>query len=233
MRRAGLWTLWFGLDEAAAEAVLDRVFATLSLESASRIVVLPALREVGQRWERGEVTIAEEHFASNLIRARLLSLSRGWGGGGSSHAVLACPPGELHDLALIVFGLTLRGRGWRITYLGPDTPTGTVAEAAAKVHPDAVVISAPSRSAWQRRPRSSRSWRERIACCSRAPSRSPRSPRRSGPSRCRRARSRAPGSWWPLARFARNGTSARGPLGRLQQLVAEVGVGDRGQRLPR
>ncbi len=130
------------LDEAAAEAVLDRVFATLSLESASRIVVLPALREVGQRWERGEVTIAEEHFASNLIRARLLSLSRGWGGGGSSHAVLACPPGELHDLALIVFGLTLRGRGWRITYLGPDTPTGTVAEAAAKVHPDAVVISA-------------------------------------------------------------------------------------------
>ena len=130
------------LDEASAEAVLDRVFATLSLESASRIVVLPALREVGQRWERGEVTIAEEHFASNLIRARLLSLSRGWGGGGSSHAVLACPPGELHDLALIVFGLTLRGRGWRITYLGPDTPTGTVAEAAAKVHPDAVVISA-------------------------------------------------------------------------------------------
>ena len=43
---------------------------------------------------------------------------------------------------MIVFGLTLRGRGWRITYLGPDTPTGTVAEAAAKVHPDAVVISA-------------------------------------------------------------------------------------------
>ena len=83
------------LDEAAAEAILDRVFATLSLESASRIVVLPALREVGQRWERGEVTIAEEHFASNLIRARLLSLSRGWGGGGSSHAVLACPPVSL------------------------------------------------------------------------------------------------------------------------------------------
>ena len=95
------------------------MFATLSLESASRIVVLPALREVGQRWERGEVTIAEEHFASNLIRARLLSLSRGWGGGGSSHAVLACPPGEPHDLALIVFGLTLRGRGGGSPTWGP------------------------------------------------------------------------------------------------------------------
>lgn len=129
------------LDEAASVAILDRVFAALSVESASRLVVLPALRELGDRWERGEVTVGEEHFASNLIRARLMSLSRGWGGGGSRHAMLACPPGELHDLGLIVFGLVLRGRGWRITYLGPDTPTKAIAEAADKVRPDAIVIS--------------------------------------------------------------------------------------------
>ena len=43
------------LDEASAEAVLDRAFAALSLEAASRTVMLPALREVGGRWERGEV----------------------------------------------------------------------------------------------------------------------------------------------------------------------------------
>jgi MerR family transcriptional regulator, light-induced transcriptional regulator len=135
------------LDEGGAEAILDRVFATLSLESASLIVVLPALRELGERWERGEVSIAEEHFASSLIRSRLLSLSRGWGGGGSQHAVLACPSGEQHDLGLIVFGLVLRGRGWRITYLGPDTPVETIAEAADKVRADAVVVSslAPER----------------------------------------------------------------------------------------
>jgi hypothetical protein len=36
--------------------------------------------------------------------------------------VLACPPGELHDVSLIMFGLALRRRGWRITFLGADTP---------------------------------------------------------------------------------------------------------------
>ena len=130
------------LDEASSEALLDRAFAALSLEAASRTVILPALREVGERWERGEVGIAEEHFASNLIRARLLSLARGWGGGGAHHALLACPAGEQHDLGLIVFGLILRSRGWRITYLGSDTPSRTLGEAAARIRPDAIVLSA-------------------------------------------------------------------------------------------
>jgi methanogenic corrinoid protein MtbC1 len=56
--------------------------------------------------------------------------------------VLACAPGELHDLPLIVFGLVLAGRGWTIAYLGPDTPVATIRDAMARVEPDLVVISA-------------------------------------------------------------------------------------------
>jgi len=55
--------------------------------------------------------VAQEHFASNVLRGRLLGLARGWGEGVGPRAVLACAPGELHDLPLIVFGLTLAGRG--------------------------------------------------------------------------------------------------------------------------
>jgi methylmalonyl-CoA mutase cobalamin-binding subunit len=61
--------------------------------------------------------------------------------GTGPRAVLACAPHELHDLPLIVFGLALRERGWRITYLGGDTPIETIAEAARAVEPDVVVIS--------------------------------------------------------------------------------------------
>jgi DNA-binding transcriptional MerR regulator len=129
------------VDEPAAHAVLDQAFATLTFESAAALVVLPALREIGARCDRGEMSIADEHFASNLIKARLLSLSRGWGAAGAKHAILACPPDELHDLGLIVFGLVLRGLGWRITYLGGNTPTETIGQAAATLHPDAIVIS--------------------------------------------------------------------------------------------
>jgi methanogenic corrinoid protein MtbC1 len=56
--------------------------------------------------------------------------------------VLACAPGELHDLPLIVFGLVLASRGWAIAYLGPDTPVATIRDAFARVEPDLVVISA-------------------------------------------------------------------------------------------
>lgn len=130
------------LDEGTANSVLDRVLATLSLEQASAIVILPAMREVGLRWDRGEIGIAEEHFASNLVRARLLALARGWGAGGGRRVLLACPPGEHHDLALIVFGLALRDRGWRVTFLGADTPIATIEEAAVRLLPEAVVVAA-------------------------------------------------------------------------------------------
>ena len=131
-----------GLDEAGAPAALDRLLAELSLETVLREVVLPYLRELGERWERGDVSIGQEHFASGVLRGRLLGLARGWGQGGGPHAVLACAPGEFHELGLIAFGLSLRDRNWRITYLGPDTPLATIAEIAATLRPDAVVIAA-------------------------------------------------------------------------------------------
>ena len=61
-------------------------------------------------------------------------------------AVLACAPGELHDLPLIIFGLVLAGRGWLITYLGPDTPIETIQETLADPGPRLVVISATTKN---------------------------------------------------------------------------------------
>ena len=68
-------------DDAAAHAVLDRLLATLGVDAVLAQVVLPYLRELGEAWERGEASIAQEHFASALIRGRLLGLARGWGRG--------------------------------------------------------------------------------------------------------------------------------------------------------
>ena len=90
----------------------------------------------------GEITVAQEHFASNLLRGRLLGLARGWDRGAGPRALLACPPGERHDISLIAFGLALREHGWRITYLGADTPLATIAETATGLRPDLVVVAA-------------------------------------------------------------------------------------------
>lgn len=130
------------LDDAAAHAAFDRLLGDYSVDAVLDGVVLPLLRELGDGWVRGEVSIAEEHFASNLLRGRLLGLARGWDRGIGPRAVLACAPGERHDLGLLAFGLALREHGWRITYLGADTPLDTLAETAQRLAPDVLVLAA-------------------------------------------------------------------------------------------
>jgi MerR family transcriptional regulator, light-induced transcriptional regulator len=129
-------------DEPAAQAVLDRLMSDLSLMAVLRDVVLPYLTELGERWERGTASVAQEHFASNLIRGRLAGLARGWGNGHGPRAVLACPPGELHDLALMVFGIVLNRNGWRIDFLGASTPVEELTRTVDARRPDLVVLAA-------------------------------------------------------------------------------------------
>jgi DNA-binding transcriptional MerR regulator len=131
-------------DEPRAQAILDRLLALATLDTVLSEVVVPYLRELGERWERGEVSVAQEHFASSVVRGRLLGLARGWGLGLGPTAVLAGLPGEQHDLGLIAFGLALRSRGWRIVYLGPDSPIDTVSEVSRRIEPSLVVLNAVS-----------------------------------------------------------------------------------------
>jgi len=129
-------------DEPAAQAVLDRLLSDLSLPTVLRDVVMPYLGDLGARWRDGTASVAQEHFASFVIRGRLAGLARGWGSGSGPQAVLACPALELHDLALMVFGIVLNRQGWRINYLGVSTPLEELARAAETTHPDLVVVAA-------------------------------------------------------------------------------------------
>lgn len=128
-------------DEAGAQQALDALFATLTIDVVLRDVLLPYLHDLGERWESDEASVAQEHFASNLLRGRLMALARTWDRGAGPRALLACVEGERHDLPLVGFGLALRGHGWRISYLGADTPVASIVEAARELSPDAVVVS--------------------------------------------------------------------------------------------
>jgi MerR family transcriptional regulator, light-induced transcriptional regulator len=127
-------------DEAGVQATLDDGLAAFGVESFVRDLILPVLADVGRRWEQGELEISHEHFASHLIRGRLLALARLWGRGTGPLALLACAPGERHDISLLSFGVLLRSYGWRILFLGADTPIATVKETAQTVAPAVVVI---------------------------------------------------------------------------------------------
>jgi DNA-binding transcriptional MerR regulator len=142
--RADLAAALERFDDAEAQAVIDRVLAATTVDALLVDVLLPYLRELGGRWESGKASVGQEHFASSLIRGRMLGLARGWGRGFGPIALLACLPGEQHELGLLAFGLALRGRGWRIAYLGGDTPLAGIERASANA-PDLIVLSAVSR----------------------------------------------------------------------------------------
>ena len=130
------------LDEERAEEVLDRCFAGLALQDALRDVVVPLMHGVGEDWASGALSVAQEHFATQVVRGRLTVLSRGWSRGEGPVVWLACPPGELHDLPLFAFGIVLHQRGWRIRFFGAHTPVHDLIAVARVSPPELVVLAA-------------------------------------------------------------------------------------------
>jgi len=121
------------VDLPSVTATLDQAFAVLPLEQALTEVVTPALSWTGEAWHRGELSIAQEHAISAKVRAHLTRLVADARADVHGVAVLACGPGEYHDLGLLMLAVALRADGWRVEYLGADTPADTAIEFAERI----------------------------------------------------------------------------------------------------
>jgi DNA-binding transcriptional MerR regulator len=117
-----------GGDASKLGLLVDQAFALHGVDATLDHILRPLLQIVGERWESGSLTVAEEHLVSEAVRSRLGHLLADSGGGVHGTAVLACAPGERHELGLMMLAIALRRDGWRVVYLGADTP---LADAAA------------------------------------------------------------------------------------------------------
>lgn len=124
------------------EALLDQAFAVLPLETTLADVLSPALRRVGDEWDAGKVSVAQEHALTAKVRSRLDLLLGDARGEVRGTAVLACAPGEQHDLGLLMLAVLLRADGWRVEYLGQDTPVAEAVRFAEGVHAAMLCVSA-------------------------------------------------------------------------------------------
>jgi methanogenic corrinoid protein MtbC1 len=152
---AELWAAVETFDAETAEIALARLFWDVPLSGAVTGVVLPFLREVGDRWEAGTLSVAHEHFVSDMLRRKLSALSSvppqqvlQDAAAPSPVVLLACPQGERHDLVLLCVALMLRERGVRARFLGADTPIPAVLGAARACSADAVVLAATRSTAF-------------------------------------------------------------------------------------
>ena len=123
-------------------ATLDQTFAVLPLEQALTEVIKPALQWTGEAWHNGELSIAQEHAFTAKVRAHLGKLLSDGRGGVRGVAVLACAPGEQHDIGLLMLAVILRADGWRVELLGVDTPIDTAIAFADRVGATILCISA-------------------------------------------------------------------------------------------
>jgi len=132
-------------DENRAGDLLREVHALFDLMTVCMDVLVPALREIGEAWYRGEIRVTTEHFASAYLRGKLLSLLQAYPSRRNAPLILiGCAPMEQHELGSLMLAVLLRSEGLRVEYLGPDIPVEDLADYAIYEQPAMVILSATS-----------------------------------------------------------------------------------------
>ena len=131
------------LDEKAARRVMDYAFNMYTLDQVLVEIIQPTMVEIGDRWHSGEISIATEHFSTNLCRLFLLNAYEMTADVARTGSVVAaCAPGEFHELGLLMLTVMLRAHGLNVTYLGANIHMDRFAETVMKVRPEMMLFSA-------------------------------------------------------------------------------------------
>ena len=134
-------------DVPTVERLVEHALSVNELATAVDEVLAPLLDRVGEGWASGKLTVAQEHLASAVVRAHLERRLTDARGPIRGVAVLACAPGERHELGLLMLALLLRADGWQVRYLGADTPVEDVVRFAEEVAASLICLSASVASA--------------------------------------------------------------------------------------
>ncbi|MEE4173783.1 MAG: MerR family transcriptional regulator [Xanthomonadales bacterium] len=129
-------------DEESLESVYNEALSSYPIKEVTRRLVTPLLVEIGRRWSTGEGTVAEEHFFGfylrNKLGARFHHRSRNARG---PRLLMACLPGERHEIGLLLLALATNEAGYRPVILGADMPLEDLAQAAERTGSAAIVLS--------------------------------------------------------------------------------------------
>ena len=129
-------------DLAGMEAILNRHAVMLPPDMLVYAVVLPVLREMGERWQAGTVRPAQEHLVSAVMRTVLGGLLRTLSRPTAKvQIVFATLAGERHELGLLCAAVLAASAGYGVLYLGPDLPTADIAHAVRTANATTLVLA--------------------------------------------------------------------------------------------
>lgn len=129
--------------ETKAGTILSEAFALYPVEIVAEHIIVPALHEAGERWQRGEATIVQTNFVASFLRQRITAMFTAYSQPSSGPlAITGSAPGEWHDIGILLVSLALRRQGWRVLYLGQNVPAAQLLEALPSLKPELVCFSA-------------------------------------------------------------------------------------------
>jgi DNA-binding transcriptional MerR regulator/methylmalonyl-CoA mutase cobalamin-binding subunit len=131
-------------DRVIFEKRLNGAVAVVPFEEALHGILLPLQEQVGQLWHENHIDVAIEHYVTKHIQQKIFSAMNQlpvteFG----AKVVVACPPGEEHDIAALTVAYRCRVRGCRVYYLGANVPVASLANLCGKVEPDLTIMSFP------------------------------------------------------------------------------------------
>jgi methanogenic corrinoid protein MtbC1 len=131
-----------GMDADLLETELRRALVVLGVGPFTDDLLAPFLREIGDRWVRGELRPAHEHVATAVVK-RVLNwmIDPPRPDRVGPVAVVGTLAGEQHELGALLAAATAALEGWRVTFLGRDLPASDVALAARTLDARLVAVS--------------------------------------------------------------------------------------------
>ena len=131
-------------DRVIFEKRLNGAVAVVPFEEALHGILLPLQEQVGQLWHDGHVNVAIEHYVTKQIQQKIFSaMNQLPVAEFGAKVVVACPPGEEHDIAALAVAYRCRVRGCRVYYLGANVPVAALTKLCHEVEPDLTIISFP------------------------------------------------------------------------------------------
>jgi len=131
-------------DRVIFEKRLNGAVAVVPFEEALHGILLPLQEQVGQLWHENHVDVAIEHYVTKQVQQKIFSaMSQLPVAEFGVKVVVACPPGEEHDIAALTVAYRCRIRGCRVYYLGANVPIASLANLCGKVEPDLTIMSFP------------------------------------------------------------------------------------------
>lgn len=133
---------WRILDEESAAETIRLAFSLYPIEFVLLEIIRPALVDMGERWHRGEIAVATEHFASQFCVRHLNSMLAAAGAPSRPGCIVAaCAPGEHHEIGLLILVVMLRWRGYDVRYLGQNLKLDRLEEAIGHLQPRLLLIT--------------------------------------------------------------------------------------------